>query len=273
MRRIAAAAALSLSLAVVAASPSGAAPSVKGGSTLGIDVSWPQCGQTLPTGHAFGIVGINGGLATTTNRCLAEQLRWAATAKGGTVQDRVQLYVNTANPGGLGTASWPTSSIAGNPHGACDGGDTIACAWQYGWNRAREDVDDRFIPAARSAGISPDPSEYVWWLDVELENTWKTGGSEADKASNRAVLEGMTEHFESRGARVGLYSTGYQWGEIAGTVPASSSLAGRDNWRPGGSSRRNAERACSASPLTPGGRVVLAQFVSGGLDYNVSCIG
>ena len=257
----------------MAAAPSAAAPPAKGGSKLGIDVSWPQCGQTLPSDHAFGIVGVNGGLATTTNPCLPDQLRWAASARGGTAQERVQLYVNTANPGGLGTASWPTSSSPENPHGACDGGDTLSCAWQYGWDRARDDVDGRFLPAAQTAGIPAEPSSYVWWLDVELENTWKDGGTQAGRASNRAVLEGMTAHFESRGGTVGLYSTAYQWREIVGTVPESSSLAGLDNWRPGGSSRRNAERACSAAPLTPGGRVVLTQFISGGLDYNVSCIG
>ena len=274
--RVAAASALALALAVVEAAPSTAAPPDRGESTpsLGLDVSWPQCGDALPTDHAFGIVGVNGGLATTTNPCLAEQLRWARDAHGSTAQEPVQLYVNTANPGGLRTPSWPSSSTAGIPHGACDGGDTLACAWQYGWNRAEDDVEERFAPAVRTVDrMSADPSDFIWWLDVELENTWKTGGSEADKASNRAVLEGMTEHFESRGARVGLYSTAFQWGEIVGTVPESSSLAGLDNWRPGGSSRRNAERACSAAPLTPGGRVVLGQFVSGDLDYNVSCIG
>ena len=48
---------------------------------------------------------------------------------------------------------------------------------------------------------------------METENTWQ-----ADKAANVAVLEGMTAYFKRIGARVGLYSTGYQWGKIAGTV-------------------------------------------------------
>ena len=74
----------------------------------------------------------------------------------------------------------------------------------YGWAKASDD--------AKRRGVS-NPQSYLWWLDVETENTWQT-----DKAANVAVLEGMTAYFKKIGARVGLYSTGYQWGEIAGTV-------------------------------------------------------
>ncbi len=97
---------------------------------LGIDVSWPQCGKRLPTGQAFGIVGVNGGLATTTNPCLKDQLLWAKQSVGGTAQDAVQVYVNTANPGGLNTDSWPKNNldpadnITTNPYGTCDGTDS-----------------------------------------------------------------------------------------------------------------------------------------------------
>lgn len=281
MRRTAAAIALTLVFAAFAAQPALAAPSGgKGGrsgsgsgSTLGSDISWPQCGKAYPAGQAFGIVGVNDGLATTTNPCLADQLAWASKSTGTTAQPKAQLYVNTANPGGLGTASWPTTSTPRDPYGTCDGSDSLACAWQYGWNRAQEDVDQRFVPAASAAGITTDPAAYTWWLDVELGNTWKTGGTADEQASNRAVLEGMTEHFTSRGATVGLYATASQWGTIAGTVPAGSNLLGLDNWRPGGSSQRNAQLACRAAPLTAGGRVTLTQFVSGNTDYDISCIG
>lgn len=253
-----------------------------GGKTsekLGIDVSWPQCGKTLPTDQAFGIVGINDGLANTTNPCLADQLIWAKNSLGGTNQDKVQLYVNTANPGGLGTASWPSSNIdpagnlAPNPFDTCDNSDSLACAWQYGWNRAVEDNLERFVPAAGIAGISASADDYIWWLDVETINTWKYGGNNSDFASNTAVLEGMTEYFQSVNARVGLYSTAYQWGEIVGNgVQAGSNLIGLDNWRPGGANLKTAKQACSAAPLTTGGQVVLTQFISKNLDYNYSCV-
>ena len=66
-------------LALVFAPPAAAAPSPGDGapSLLGNDVSWPQCNKALPKGAAFGIVGVNNGLANTTNPCLKEQLAWA----------------------------------------------------------------------------------------------------------------------------------------------------------------------------------------------------
>lgn len=246
---------------------------------LGIDVSWPQCNKALPKDQAFGIVGVNGGLATTTNPCLKDQLVWASKSIGGTNQAKMQLYVNTANPGGLNTASWPinntdpTGTVTENPYGTCDNSDSLACAWQYGWNRSVEDVRDRFIPAAVLARVSTIPSGYIWWLDVETENTWKLTGTTYDHASNIAVLEGMSEYFDHLGASVGLYSTGAQWNQIVGnSVNGYSNLNGLPNWRPGGASLATAKAACNAAPLTAGGTVVLTQFISRNLDYNFSCI-
>lgn len=268
-------------VSIAMSSPVQAARPSTGGSTtpLGIDVSWPQCGTKLPTGQAFAIVGVNGGLATTTNACLKDQLIWGNKSVGGTTQDKLQLYVNTANPGGLNTASWPKNNvdpagnIPANPHSTCDGTDSLACAWQYGWNRSVEAVKDRFTPAATQAGLTAAPNTYKWWLDVETENTWKLSGSSFDYQSNVAVLEGMTAYYTSIGARVALYSTGAQWAEITGNaVSAQSNLIGLDNWRPGGASLSTAKQACTATPLTTGGKVVLTQFISKGLDYNYSCV-
>lgn len=266
----------------IAPSASAAKPTSggRGSSTpLGIDVSWPQCGKTLPETQAFGIVGVNGGLATTTNPCLKDQLIWASKSVGGTSQEKIQLYVNTANPGGLNTASWPTNNIdpnnnpSPNPHGDCDGSDSLACAWQYGWNRAVQDVHERFQPAANLTGMNTSPASYIWWLDVETENTWKLSGSTFDNQSNVAVLEGMTEYFKTVDGRVGIYSTGSQWSQIVGSsVGAGSNLNGLPNWRPGGANLSTAKRACKAAPLTAGGQVVLTQFVEKNLDYNYSCV-
>ncbi|HLB66586.1 MAG TPA: hypothetical protein VJJ78_03270 [Candidatus Saccharimonadales bacterium] len=253
---------------VLAAKPVSSSPN---NTPLGNDVSYPQCGKTLPKTHAFGIVGVNGGLATTTNLCLKDQLIWASKAIGGTAQEKIQLYVNTANPGGLNTTSWPTTGQ--NPYGVCNGSDSLACAWQYGWNRASEDISLRFQPAAAQAGINSSPSTYIWWLDVETVNTWKPPTSSFNTGSNTAVLEGMTAHFQSLNARVGLYSTAYQWGQIVGSsVSSTSNLNGLPNWRPGGANLKTAKQACTAAPLTTNGTVVLTQFVSKNLDYDYSCV-
>lgn len=262
---------------VLIITPSAMAARPIGGATtstpLGLDISYPQCGKQIPKTQAFGIVGVNGGLATITNTCLKDQLVWASMSVGGTLQDKIQLYVNTANPGGLNTASWPTASTSENPIGECDGSDSLACAWQYGWNRASEDVINRFIPAAIQVGVYTSPSTYTWWLDVETINTWKAPTSSFNTRSNATVLEGMTAHFQSVGGRVGLYSTAYQWGQIVGSsVSSTSNLNGLKNWRPGGASLNTAKKACTAAPLTTNGTVTLTQFVSKNLDYDYSCI-
>ena len=269
---------LALAIVVLVSSPALAAKQSRGSvSNLGNDISYPQCNKSLPSGQAFGIVGVNGGLANTTNPCLGTQLVWSNKSTGLTYQTRAQLYVNTANPGGLNTASWPQSNTdpsgaaAPNPYGTCDGNDTLACGWQYGWNRAVEDVQQRFGPAAGAAGAPTNPTSYPWWLDVETTNTWKSGSS-FGAASNRADLEGMVTYFKSIGAGVGLYSTSYQWGQIAGSVGPGSNLNGLDNWRPGARNSAGAKSNCSLAPLTAGGRVTTTQYVSNSFDYDYSCL-
>lgn len=69
-----------------------------GSQSVGNDISYPQCGTTLPAKQAFGIVGVNGRAATKTNQCRGEQLEWAYRSVGGTSQPKARLYVNTANP-------------------------------------------------------------------------------------------------------------------------------------------------------------------------------
>ncbi|HET6242632.1 MAG TPA: hypothetical protein VFD99_11660 [Arthrobacter sp.] len=229
----------------------------------GNDVSWPQCGKALPEGQAFAIVGVNNGMANTTNPCLATQLSWAGTSKGGTSQPLVALYVNTGNPGKAGSW-WPTSNTyAGtsvfNPYGECTSESYgAACSYMYGYAKAYDDANIR--------GVS-NPASYTWWLDVETGNSWST-----DTAANRADLEGMTAYFASIGARMGLYSTRTQWTQIVGTVPSSSNLYTLPSWLAGANSLALAKRKCSDAPLTGGGEVTLTQYISGGFDYNHSCI-
>jgi hypothetical protein len=247
-------------------------------SYIGYDISYPQCDKSLPSKPAFGIVGVNGGLANTTNLCLVKQLQWANNSTGVTSQDKLQLYVNTANPGGLGTSSWPTNNTDKygnqpvNPYGNCDGSNSLSCSYKYGWDRALEDVGERFMPAAYRAGISSNAASYIWWLDVETINTWQSGAPDSQQ-KNTADLEGMTAYFQSLGARVGIYSTTAQWDQIAGEQSESSNLNGLPNWRPGARSLNPAKTNCGLPPLTAGGYVVMTQYLTNNLDHNYSCVG
>lgn len=278
-----------LSILVFASAPSVAfaakptTPSA-GGATeqVGYDISYPQCGSKLPTGQSFGIVGVTGGTAASTNPCLATQLAWAKKSTGSTAQPKIQLYVNTGNPGEVidQITTWPSSNTdktgftTENPYGICSGTSTNdrPCSWQYGWNRSVEAALDRFAPAAQTAGISSAASDYTWWLDVETSNTWQSGSNEA-LIRNNATLEGMAAYYTSKGGHVGLYSTAVQWAQITGnTASTTSNLNGLANWRPSGASLSNAITNCSVPPLTTGGFISLTQYVQKNLDKNHSCV-
>ena len=300
--------ALLAAAALLTVEPAQASP-VDASSRTGVDVSWPQCGTTLPTGLPFAVVGVNGGTAATTNVCLAEQLGWASTSTTGTVpgQRAVQLYVNTGNPGEVleeyGVTTWPTDSVdprgedssttseggRRNPYGACAPTpghyrgytNDLACSWQYGWDRAVEAVDERFGPAARTAGTSADPTDYAWWLDVETVNSWQTGSPEA-LARNAATLEGMVQLYVAEGIEdVGLYSTPHQWGQIVGGTlvrgsrdqPAvGANLVGLPSWLAGSRDAAEAQQHCTTGTGLSGGPVVLNQYILDDLDHDLSCV-
>lgn len=247
--------------------------------TIGYDVSWPQCGVILPSNPSFVVVGVNGGLANNDNPCLEQQLRWAETAAGISNQPGLQLYLNTANPG-TQSDGWPVNNMdplnieTSNPYGFCDGSNSRACAWQYGYNKAFISDKSFFVDAALGAKVSTNASEYIWWLDVEQDNTWQSGSTEA-LASNRAVLEGMTDYLKRAGVKtVGIYSTMSQWTDITGgkdKIPANSSLNYMPDWRPSGSLQTARYNCSKAFPLTSGGRVAMTQYVALGFDRNYSC--
>jgi hypothetical protein len=256
-------------LAVVVGMP--ATASAAAPTRVGYDVSYPQCGKPLPSARAFAIVGVNGGLSTKSNPCLSAQLAWASRSNGSVAtQPKAQLYLNTANPGQVidQVTTWPTSGST--PYGECDGTNTMACSWEYGWERASNSILSFFEPAARSARVDSDPARYVWWLDVETTNTWQAGSGEA-LARNRATLEGMTASIIARGGRVGLYSTSQQWAQIVGSTPSSSNLASRPNRLAGSNSLSDARSDCRNPALTPGSRVTLTQYIVNGFDRNHAC--
>ena len=248
----------------LAAKPSFNSGHTGGSATkLGNDISWPQCNKTLPTGQAFGIVGVNDGLANNNNPCFAQELSWAKASRGATGQPLSALYVNTANPGHLSN-SWPTGNAYNgvtitNPYGTCAGAEDAACAYMYGYERAWDDATIRNVPG---------PGTYLWWLDIETANSWST----TNLTANKADLQGMADYFQSIGALVGLYSTSYQWSQIVGTNNPGGSLNGLNSWLPGARSQKAAISNCSLAPLTVNGRVTATQYVSSGFDYDYSCI-
>lgn len=244
--------------------PATAAYARQASTPAGRDVSYPQCGKALPSGQAFGIVAVNEGLPNNTNPCLADEISWAKLSSGGTRQPKTSLYVNTADPGNHGITDWPANNydpFYGNrvrdPYGTCHGGNSQACAWQYGWNMAELD--------ARSRGVQS-PGRYRWWLDVETVNSW-----ESLARNNRADLEGMAALFRHIGATVGIYSTAKQWNPIVGTVRSSSPLYRLPEWRPGAKTLAQAKKNCHLAPLTGGGKITVTQWRTPKAYSDFSC--
>lgn len=249
----------------LAGAPLAAYAATQSSTPRGNDVSYPQCGMVLPSGQAFGIVGVNYGLANTTNPCLTSEIEWAQGSSGHSKLPRVSLYVNTADPG-RHASDWPTSNtnpVSGkrvnDPYGRCGGGNSSACAWQYGWNMAALDAWERGVPS---------PGKYLWWLDVETINSWETS-----TVNNRADLEGMASYFRRIGGRVGIYSTAKQFGPLVGSVSASSPLYWLADWIPGAKTAAQAKKNCTLAPLTRGGGVTVTQRKTGLISSDLSCRG
>lgn len=278
-------ASLAIAIAVIITSSSPAAAATRTASTTGNDISYPQCGRTLPSGQAFGIVGVTGGLANTLNPCLGpygsggratSELAWAWGSTGASKLPKAALYVNTADPG-PGVADWPRDNIdpnganeaAGNPnadpYGSCDGSNSQACAWQYGWDRAVQDVT-WLSTAAGQVSVASAASTYRWWLDVETANSWETGSG--GLANNAADLQGMVGALKAAGAVVGLYSTSYQWGVITGGSTAGS-LNGLSDWIPGARTQSGARSNCSLPGFT--GAVMITQWFGNPYDGDWAC--
>lgn len=210
--------------------------------TVGHDVSFPQCEATLPAAgtYAFGIVGITGGFAFTENGCLEEQYTWASAAS-----QPPSLYINTKFPAGTTIDERDTG-----PAGTCTATDTECQAYNYGYKTAQHAVT-----YAKTQGVT---QVTTWWLDVETENTWSD-----DKEMNAVVIEAAIDYLEDENLPVGIYSTAYQWQEIAGDF-----APGLPNWLGGASDLEDAKALCATGAFG-GGIVELVQFPGsvGSNDY------
>lgn len=269
---------------VASAKPTGSAS-----TPTGIDISYPQCGKSLPSGQAFAVIGVNGGLANNYNACLGAQWTYATTQTvGGTSQARAQTYLNTGDPGNT-VADWPNPRQPGNypsttsPYGACDwdstgtvGANSNACAYLYGYDMVagmtysggtvKGDLQAFTDATKQQLGAQP------VWLDVETANSWQSGI--AGQAMNVAALQGMVDAIRAAApsSTIGIYSTSYQWGQITGTPNAATAgnLASLPVWIPGARSQSGATTNCGLKSFTSG-PVEMTQWFGHPYDGNVSC--
>lgn len=256
-----------VAMVVLVASPAFAAKPAKGGggrgssTPTGIDVSYPQCPATsLPSGEAFAIVGVTGGLANDYNACLATEFAYAQ-GLAATSQPVAQLYVNTADPGNT-VADWPygssystgdplgaygtaVSSSGSTPYGTCSSyADSAPCAYIYGYDMVAGVASDGDGDAGDNTDSDVDiPGDiayfesqtgklahaYQWWLDVETGNSWLSGTT--GQQMNVADLQGMAAALGAADSGtgvlgIGVYSTSSQWNTITGSPGAKITYGG-----------------------------------------------
>ena len=212
----------------------------------GSDVSFPQCGTSLPSGSYFAVVGVTNGSAWSANPCLATLYQWAAARTGAP-----SFYVNTGNPGPIST-HWGATG----PHTCADPSSyaDTGCAYNYGWAAAH----DAYTIATNATSASAVRNAF-WWLDVETANSWN-----GTFAANTEALNGWLDYLAIRAvAGVGVYSTGYQWGVITGGATGNV-----PNWVAGATNAASAITKCG-QPFT-GGPVYLTQYVTT-FDIDYAC--
>ena len=260
---------LLLSASIVVTINAAAATTSVPATSLGVDVSFPQCGATLPTPIGFGVVGVNDGRPMTANPCLASELAWSATTLSATPA----FYANTGDPGPLNNPSWPTSQQTPE---VCTGADSVACSYDWGWTVAQNSFQDAVAAETQLGASSPTTAAAAapWWLDVETANSWESLGTgapatSAQLANDLSTIQGEVASFTSVGvSTVGIYSTSYQWSTIVGS--SATSLAANNVWLPGYATLSDAQAACTANSFT-GGRVAMIQYPSNGLDGDYVC--
>ena len=208
------------------------------GGLTGYDVAHLGCGGELPYGN-FGIVGVNSGRPFHYNPCLGDQFRLGQA-----------VYVNTAYDLAYGNRISATCAAAAASALARASERT---AWGIGCSQAEGDV----LEAATALPELP----AMWWLDVEVMNSW-----DSYAPLNRRALEGAVWVLSRTGRPVGAYSTGYQWGVITGGWRPDSIAA---NWVAGAQSSDAAPLRCGRG--FTGAPVWLVQFTRGKLDLDFSC--
>jgi hypothetical protein len=204
----------------------------------GYDVSYPNCRQRLPAGGFF-VVGLNGGVPFSANRCFRKEAAHARRAHG-----LFSVYLNTGYSPKLLKHTTAKCRHIGN---AQDLALPFARAYALGCSEA-----------ASALSLLGGNRPSLYWLDVERSNAWSS-----NTRLNTAAIRGMLDYLLAQTPKpiVGIYSARSWWREITGgwrtlKVP---------EWVPS---------AISSSSCTNGfasGPVWLRQGGSPRLDVDVAC--
>jgi hypothetical protein len=170
--------------------------------TTGYDFSYPQCpGTSSPnTGASFAIVGVNGGYPFTYyNTCLNSE--WATASK----TNNAAVYINTGyDPSYTSVDGRHMTQDCATRSAAVAGTSSQQLAWGVGCSEAQRDV-----AYAGGQGVA---GQTMWWLDVEIGNSWST----SDLTLNQYTVNGVLANLPAA-TPTGVYSTPQQWAQIMGS--------------------------------------------------------
>ncbi len=262
-------------LAVLVGLLASAAPAIPGhAASVARDISFPQCGGTMPTASSsrFAVIGANNGSTFTTNPCLADELRWAKS-----LPEAPGFYANTGDPGPARARSWPVGQVSPRVCGSWDP-NSPNCSFDYGYNAGQQSFSAAVDAAQRVHHVSRENARgrvanVNWWLDVEILNTWQSlvGHPTARAQQNdAAAIAGEVNALWNEGVEtVGIYSTGYQWDTITGTPRGT--FRANPVWLAGFDTHADAVNGCGLRSFT-GAPVMLTQYLgSDGFDSDVTC--
>jgi hypothetical protein len=271
---------ISVATIVVSAAPAAAHARpvlADSGAVVARDISFPQCGDSLPrsAGAVSGVLGANNGTSFSRNPCLMAELRWAKRLAAAPA-----FYANTGAPEPERSKHWPVGQTTpqlcspSNPR-------STGCFYDYGWNAGLQSFATATDAAQRLHRVTrADAHQRVanvdWWLDVETMNSWQAIDGPATRNAYRrdvATLTGEMAALRDAGvARVGIYSTPYQWKLITGGSKITGArFAHTPQWLAGYESHASAAAGC-AQPGFTDGPVRMTQYLGrDGFDADVVC--
>lgn len=215
----------------------------------GYDISFPQCYQSYPQKpFSFIIIGINGGKAFTQNPCLLDQFYWAKKENA-----TISLYINLNFPSGK-TTYFGMSGVKGT----CKKSNIACQAYNYGYAAA----DFAFTYASSQLVRAP-----MWWIDIELTNSWSD-----TTALNDEVLQGAKDYLQAQNIDIGIYSIKSNWNDIMGEtfIPRQNVSNPLQNWVVGDGIEADASSYC-LQPFIAGSWTGLVQYASDIFDSDYAC--
>ena len=236
--------------------PNLSVPPLPTSPVTGADISWPNCprgmgipqkrseGAPMPLASArFVVLGLTNGPGFVANPCLASQLAW--------VQSRHLLVA------AYSIVSWPNVRIRQQYRlqGPYDASTRLGGLRNVGYQQARYNVATMQRVGLQTPAV---------WVDVEPVShfDWTR-----DARANTAVVVGAIRGYRDAGYRVGVYSVTSLWSEVVGGL-----RLGLPEWRAvGEDTRAEALRHCAPSYSVQGGQALLAQWVDGRRDRDVTC--